>query len=202
VTPARLRAMATRPTARRVPPDGLFMSQDGDPPRAPLAKDPAVTAVAADVHFPNPVYAWYVVAVLTLAYIFSFVDRQIVNLLVEPIRHDLGLSDTQISLLQGLAFALFYTVMGLPITRLAACVYRRWPSRDIAGTAGYQSARTTAQGAVEGTSRRQVEQYSAKTGRCVSWQPSTHLHWQSVGSIPFYHAVVCDSSLDPSIFHS
>ncbi|MDT8320432.1 MAG: MFS transporter [Xanthomonadales bacterium] len=84
-----------------------------------------LTAGAADTHFPNPVYAWYVVGVLTLAYIFSFIDRQIVNLLVEPIRHDLLLSDTQISLLQGLAFALFYTIMGLPIARLADVVDRR-----------------------------------------------------------------------------
>ncbi len=83
------------------------------------------TAAAADVHFPNPAYAWYVVAVLTLAYTFSFIDRQIVNLLVEPIRHDLNLSDTQISLLQGLAFAVFYTVMGIPIARLADVADRR-----------------------------------------------------------------------------
>lgn len=75
--------------------------------------------------FPNPVYAWYVVGVLTLAYIFAFIDRQIVNLLVEPIRHDLQLSDTQISLLQGLAFALFYTIMGIPIARLADVANRR-----------------------------------------------------------------------------
>ncbi len=75
--------------------------------------------------FPNPVYAWYVVGVLTLAYIFSFIDRQIVNLLVEPIRQDLGLSDTQISLLQGIAFALFYTVLGIPIARLADVANRR-----------------------------------------------------------------------------
>jgi len=75
--------------------------------------------------FPNPVYAWYVVSVLTIAYIFSFIDRQIVNLLVEPIRQDLGLSDTQISLLQGISFALFYTVLGIPIARLADVANRR-----------------------------------------------------------------------------
>ena len=75
--------------------------------------------------YPNQVYAWYVVGVLTVAYIFSFVDRQIINLLVEPIREDLQLTDTQISLLQGIAFALFYTLMGIPIARLADVANRR-----------------------------------------------------------------------------
>ena len=75
--------------------------------------------------YPNQVYAWYVVGVLTVAYIFSFVDRQIINLLVDPIREDLNLTDTQISLLQGIAFALFYTLMGIPIARLADVSNRR-----------------------------------------------------------------------------
>lgn len=63
-------------------------------------------------------YAWYVVIILFLAYTVSFVDRQILTLLVGPIKRDLGISDTQISLLIGLSFALFYTLMGLPIGRL------------------------------------------------------------------------------------
>ena len=75
--------------------------------------------------YPNQIYAWYVVGVLTVAYIFSFVDRQIINLLVEPIQQDLQLTDTQISLLQGIAFALFYTLMGIPIARLADVSNRR-----------------------------------------------------------------------------
>lgn len=68
--------------------------------------------------FPPPLLAWTTVAVLFLAYIFSFIDRMILGLLVEPIKADLGLSDTQISLLQGLAFALFYTLGGLPLGML------------------------------------------------------------------------------------
>ena len=70
-------------------------------------------------------YAWYVVGVLTLAYVFSFIDRQILSLLVTPLRHDLRISDTQISLLQGLSFALFYTFFGIPIGRLADIHSRR-----------------------------------------------------------------------------
>lgn len=68
---------------------------------------------------PSLAKAWYAVAVLFAIYILSFIDRQILNLLVEPIRADLQISDTQISLLQGFAFAVFYTLMGLPIAVLA-----------------------------------------------------------------------------------
>lgn len=64
-------------------------------------------------------YAWYVVGVLTFAYMVAFIDRQILSLLVQPIRHDLGISDTQISLLAGFAFAIFYSILGVPIARLA-----------------------------------------------------------------------------------
>ncbi len=64
-------------------------------------------------------YAWYVVILCMIAYIFSFVDRQILALLIEPIREDLQISDTQFSLLNGLAFSLFYATMGIPIARLA-----------------------------------------------------------------------------------
>lgn len=57
--------------------------------------------------------------ILLVVYIFNFIDRQIVNILAEPIARDLKLSDTQIGLMTGLAFALFYTVLGLPIARYA-----------------------------------------------------------------------------------
>lgn len=70
-------------------------------------------------------YEWYVVAMLMVAYIVSFVDRQVITLLVQPIRRDLGISDTEISLLMGFAFAIFYVTMGLPIARLADARSRR-----------------------------------------------------------------------------
>jgi len=57
--------------------------------------------------------------ILLIVYIFNFIDRQIVNILAEPIAKDLHLSDTQIGLMTGIAFALFYTVLGLPIARYA-----------------------------------------------------------------------------------
>src|SRR5262249_45760103 len=70
-------------------------------------------------------YAWYVVIVLMACYTLSFIDRQILSLLVGPIKHDLGISDTRIGLLQGTAFALFYTFLGLPLGRLADRSSRR-----------------------------------------------------------------------------
>ena len=78
-----------------------------DPPRASLG------------------YAWYVVIILTALYMLSFVDRTILSLLVGSIKRDLGISDTRIGLLQGLSFALFYTIMGLPLGRLADTRNRR-----------------------------------------------------------------------------
>lgn len=78
-----------------------------------------------DTHTTGPtraqsnIYAWYVVLLCMLAYIFSFIDRQILALMIEPIKADLGLSDTQFSLLHGLAFSLFYAFMGLPLAYLA-----------------------------------------------------------------------------------
>ena len=57
--------------------------------------------------------------ILMVVYVLNFLDRQIVNILAEPISRDLNLSDTQIGLLTGLAFALFYTLLGIPIARYA-----------------------------------------------------------------------------------
>lgn len=66
-------------------------------------------------NWPRPAVAWYMVGVLMLAYILSFIDRVVLGLLVGPIRADLGVSDTQMSLLYGFVFAFFYTVIGIPV---------------------------------------------------------------------------------------
>ena len=88
------------------------MHQLGTPPDTPLA-------------WPRPTRAWWTVAVLTFTYIISFVDRTILGLLIEPIKADLSLNDTQIGLVQGLAFGLFYAAMGLPLGWLADRTSRR-----------------------------------------------------------------------------
>ena len=73
----------------------------------------------------NPRYAWYVVVILMLANVSSFIDRQILALLVAPIKRDMHLTDTQISLLMGLSFALFYTLFGIFIGHFADKYNRR-----------------------------------------------------------------------------
>lgn len=73
----------------------------------------------------SPAYAWFVVGVLLMSYIFSFIDRQILALMVGPIKTDLGISDTQMSLLLGFSFAVFYTLCGIPLGRMADSKSRR-----------------------------------------------------------------------------
>lgn len=69
--------------------------------------------------WPRPSQAWTMVILLTVVYILSFVDRYILGLLIQPIKADLGLNDTQIGLLLGPSFAIFYALMGLPLGWLA-----------------------------------------------------------------------------------
>ena len=83
-------------------------------------------AAQAPLSGASMVYAWYTVVLLTLAYILSFVDRYILGLLIGPIKADLGLSDTEIGLLLGPAFAVFYVLMGLPLGWLADRARRTW----------------------------------------------------------------------------
>jgi MFS family permease len=83
-------------------------------------------AATSTVPYPSPREAWYVVGVLLICYVFSFIDRQIISLLVEPIKRDLGLNDIEIGALQGVAFALLYTTLGVPIGMLADRFSRRW----------------------------------------------------------------------------
>jgi len=86
-----------------------------------LATTASEIAASARVEedYPQLGSASYTLALLFVAYIFSFIDRQILALLVGPIRADFGITDFQYSLLQGAAFALLYTFAGLPLGRLA-----------------------------------------------------------------------------------
>jgi len=75
---------------------------------------------------PLPVNRAYVLFILVLVYTFNFIDRQIVGILAVPIKADLGLTDTQLGLMGGLAFALFYTGLGIPVAMLADRFSRTW----------------------------------------------------------------------------
>jgi MFS family permease len=76
----------------------------------------AVGGIANEV---TPGYRRYVLIVLMVTYAFNMLDRQIVTILAEPIKRDLHLADWQLGAVTGLAFALFYTVLGIPVARLA-----------------------------------------------------------------------------------
>ena len=69
--------------------------------------------------YPPPARGWYMVVLLTLAYFISYIDRTVIALLVEPMKADLGLNDSQMGMLMGLAFGIFYATMGLPLGWLA-----------------------------------------------------------------------------------
>ena len=70
-------------------------------------------------------YARYVLVILTVVYVFNFIDRQILSILAPEIQRDLGVSDADISFLYGTAFAVFYAVFGIPLGRLADVWTRR-----------------------------------------------------------------------------
>ena len=77
--------------------------------------------------YPPPLYRWTVVALLLLTAILAYTDRQVLSLLVDPVRRDLGIGDTEISLLLGTAFALVYGIAGIPLGWLAD----RWSRRNM-----------------------------------------------------------------------
>ncbi len=73
----------------------------------------------ADEASVNSGYARYVLGVLIVVYIFNFIDRQIISILAEEIKADLGIGDAEIGFLYGTAFAIFYAVFGIPLGKLA-----------------------------------------------------------------------------------
>jgi len=92
---------------------------------------------------PGSAYARYVLAVLVLVYVFNFLDRQILSILAERIKADLGLTDAQLGFLYGTAFAVFYAIFGIPLGRLADAWDRR---RLIALGVGFWSVMTAFSG--------------------------------------------------------
>ena len=102
------------------------------------------TGTAADTRsYPSSRQAWFMVIMLTVAYVFSFVDRYVLGLLIEPIKADLQLTDKQIGYLLGPAFAIFYATMGLPLGWLADKKRRTW---IVAAGVAMWSAATAASG--------------------------------------------------------
>lgn len=92
------------------------MTETAAPSVDPIAP-PVTSAVSASPY--SPAYTRYAMFLLLGIYIVNFLDRAVVNILAEPIKNDLGLADWQLGLMSGLAFAIFYTVLGIPIARMA-----------------------------------------------------------------------------------
>ena len=81
--------------------------------------------MADESGYPSRPYAWAVVAILIATAVLSYTDRQVLSLLVDPIRGELGISDGQVSLLLGTAFAVVYGIAGIPLGLLADRTSRR-----------------------------------------------------------------------------
>ncbi len=86
----------------------------------------AIAGEATHAPYPARSVAWYATIVLAFLYWLSILDRFIISLLVDPIKRDLGLTDVQLGLLQGFAFALTFAIFGLLFGTLADRVSRRW----------------------------------------------------------------------------
>ncbi|WP_323989439.1 MFS transporter [Nguyenibacter sp. L1] len=97
-----------------------------DMQRTPIAPRPAPSPFGQEAPAASaPLSAWYALFAFCVAAILSYTDRQILSLLVDPLRMAMRLSDTQVSLLQGVAFALIYAAAGLPLGRMADILPRR-----------------------------------------------------------------------------
>lgn len=113
--------------------------------------------VEKDPPYPSTFYAWYCVVVLLGIYLNSFLDRQILGLVVDPMKKTMGISDSQVGLLMGLSFALLYTVAGLPLGYLADRMSRRWL---IAGGQAFWSVASVC----FGLSRNYTQMLAARVG--------------------------------------
>ena len=120
-------------------------------------------------------YKGYVLLVLTGVYTFNFIDRQILVILQESIKAELGLSDTQLGLLTGLTFALFYVTLGIPIARMADRSNRR---NIVAWSLGIWSLMT----AVSGLATNFVQLLLARVGVGIG----------EAGGSPPSHSIISD----------
>jgi len=130
---------------------------------------PAANAAAVAVGGP---YANYVLGVLFVVYIFNFIDRQILAILLQPIKEDLKISDTALGFLTGFAFAVFYTFSGLPLARLAD----RWVRRSlIAISIAVWSIMTAASGLARGFTELALARIGVGIGEAGATPPAHSL---------------------------
>ena len=123
-----------------------------------------------DEEYPSLLRANYALGLLFITYLLSFLDRQVLTLLVGPIREQFGLSDFQFSLLQSAAFAVTYTIAGIPLGRLADRYSRRW---IIAGSIFSWSVMTCACGWARSYGQLLVARMGVGIGERACRQPLT-----------------------------
>jgi len=137
----------------------------------PLSRDPTAHPTRA----PGPratAYAWYVLALLTLVYLSNHSDRLLLSVLIKPIKEEFGVSDTLIGLLAGPAFAIFYTLLGLPIARWADRGDRR---SIIAIGLAVWSAMTALAGAAQSFVQLALTRVGVATGEAAGSPPAHSL---------------------------
>ena len=94
----------------------------------------------------KPAYRWYVLGLLTVVYTFNFIDRQVLVIVQEQIREELGLMDWQLGMLSGFVFAVFYSVLGVPIAHASERFGRK---RVVALSLGFWSLMTALMGGAQ-----------------------------------------------------
>ena len=114
-------------------------------------------------------YKWFVLAILTVVYSFNFIDRQILVILQEPIKAELGLSDTQLGLLTGFSFAVVYVTAGIPIAWLADRSNRR---NIVAVSPGIWSVMTALSGMVQSYTQLLLARLGVGLGEAGGSPPS------------------------------
>lgn len=129
-------------------------------------------------HYDNPKAAYYALGILTVVYAFNFIDRQLLAILQESIKADLGLSDSQLGLLTGFAFAVFYVTAGIPIARWADHGNRR---NIVAGSLFIWSFMTALSGLVQNYAQLVLARIGVGIGEAGGSPPS--------------HSIISDLSL-------
>ena len=92
------------------------MTETATPSTDPIV--PPATATVSEAPY-SAAYTRYAMLLLLAIYTVNFLDRSVINILAEPIKNELKLADWQLGLMSGLAFALFYTFLGIPIAQMA-----------------------------------------------------------------------------------
>ena len=117
----------------------------------------------------KPAYRWYVLGLLTVVYTFNFIDRQVLVILQELIRAELGLMDWQLGMLSGFVFAVFYSVLGVPIAHAAERFGRK---RVVSLSLGFWSAMTALMGAAQNFVQLAVLRIGVGVGEAGGSPPS------------------------------